>query len=60
MPGLRTCAYAAPEPGGKEHKKNLSGGGEKSMNKTRIVAIVIIGLLVFSMLASLVIPFMVW
>ncbi|MPM93393.1 hypothetical protein SDC9_140530 [bioreactor metagenome] len=59
MPWLRARADASPEPGGKEHPKNFDGGGKKQMNKgTRIAAIVIVGLLVFSLLASLVVPFM--
>jgi hypothetical protein len=58
VPGLRACADASPEPGGKEHSENLDGGGKGEMKGTRIVAIVIIALLVISLLASLLTPFL--
>ena len=55
--GLRPRADAPPEQVREGHQENSDGGGVKVKPKTvRIIACVIIGLLVFSMVLSIVAP----
>ena len=55
---IRDRADAAPQQGGKEHPPDLDRGGTEMSNKHRVFAAVLVIILVISMLASLIIPYL--
>ena len=51
-------ADAAPQQGGKEHPQDPDGGGKQVSNKHRLFAAILVVILVISMLASLIVPYL--
>ena len=51
--GLRTRADAASQQGGKEHPENPDGGGSNmKKNLTRVMALLLVVIMVFALVAS--------
>ena len=47
-----------PQQGGKEHPQDPDGGGKQVSNKHRLFAAILVVILVISMLASLIVPYL--